>query len=188
MKAGTDQEASEKAYELKTGGYLDLDYEVLPENADVESVSFTCSNPSTAQVSVISEGAGKGTVRITAGTKGNAVITAVTDTGLEKKINLIVEKGNQVEEVLLDRESVVLYVNGTDSTADGAEENAFSSAVCLTVFPESNAESGIAYQWFSTDEKVAVVDSDGKVTAVSPGEAVIIAQDMGGSGKYAMYG
>ena len=185
VKAGTDQEASEKAYELKTGGYLDLDYEVLPENADVESVSFTCSNPSTAQVSVISEGAGKGTVRITAGTKGNAVITAVTDTGLEKKINLIVEKGNQVEEVLLDRESVVLYVNGTDSTADGAEENAFSSAVCLTVFPESNAESGIAYQWFSTDEKVAVVDSDGKVTAVSPGEAVIIAQDMGGSGKYA---
>lgn len=198
--AGTSRQITGNAFSLTTDGYIDLCYEVLPENASVESVSFESSNPSIAQVlaiedkesgesgteNEISEDPKKGTIRITAGTKGKAVITIFTDIGIKKQINIIVGEKKNIEEVVLDQTSAVIYVNGTDGgRPDTVGNESLSSTVRLTALPQSDTQSGIIYKWTSTNENVAVVDSTGKVTAISPGSTVIFAEDTGGSGKYA---
>jgi len=188
-RAGTGEQLTGNTYTLTSGGYIELDYEILPENAGVETVSWESSKDAVVSVIPVAKAAGeegeetpamgnKGRVRLLAGTKGNAVVTVSTDIGVKKQLNIRVKAKEDIRRVTLDRTNVVLYVNGTD----GGE---LSSTVCLTASPQSNTESGIAYHWSSTDKTVAEVDEAGKVTAKAPGIAVITAQDAGGSGNYA---
>lgn len=164
------------SYELTTGGYVDVNCMVLPAEADVRAITWTSSNENVAKVSENTDG----TVRITAGTKGNAVITAAADIGIRKQISISVKEKQRIEEVTLNITSTVLYVNGfKDSVMP------LPTYVQLTASPKSQAESDIVYKWTSTNEEVATVDENGRVTAVSPGVAVIMVEDTGGSGKYA---
>ena len=178
-KKDTNEEVTANTYvetPLKTGGMTVLKYVISPADADVEKVTWESSKPAVARV----EDHGDGTATVSAGTKGNAVITVSTDIGIQKQFNLVVEEKQKNTEVSLDKKEAVIYVNGTVSGNDS-----IPSTVQLTAIPEAMMENGIAYQWSSTDETVAKVDENGKVTAVAPGKAVIVAKDAGGSGKYA---
>lgn len=186
-RAGTDEPLTEDTFTLISGGSIELDYEILPENASVEEVFWESSKDAVVYASPVrqtTEGEeaavskNKGRVRILAGTRGNAVITVSTDIGVKKQLNFSVEAKENIKSVTLDHTNVVLYANGTDG-------GTMSSTICLTASPQSNAESGIVYQWSSTNEAVAEVDEQGKVTAKAPGVAVITVQDETGSGNYA---
>lgn len=195
--AGADVQAAD-SYTMTAGEYLDLNYEVVPENASVESITWESSKDSVAcadglpadmepdtEDSVSTE-KNKGTVRITAKTKGNAVITVSTNTGIKKQINITVKEKTVIDEITLDKTSALIYANGTVS-GNSSEEGTktMPAVVLLTVSPESVSDNDIRYNWTSTDETVAVVDENGKVTAKAPGTTVITVEDRGGSGKYA---
>ncbi len=178
-KNETNEEVTANTYvetPLKTDGMTVLKYVISPADADVEKVTWQSSKAAVARV----EDHGDGTATVYAGTKGNAVITVSTDIGIQKQFNVVVEEKQKMTEVSLDKKEAVIYVNGTVSGNDS-----IPSTVQLHAIPEAMMENGIAYQWGSTDETVAKVDENGKVTAVAPGEAVIVAKDAGGSGKYA---
>lgn len=178
-KNETNEEVTANTYveaPLKAGGMTVLKYVISPADADVEKVIWQSSKAAVARV----EDHGDGTATVYAGTKGNAVITVSTDIGIQKQFNVVVEEKQKMTEVSLDKKEAVIYVNGTVSGNDS-----LSSTVQLHAIPEAVMESGIAYQWSSTDETIAKVDENGKVTAVAPGKAVIVAKDAGGSGKYA---
>lgn len=176
----TAQPMTEASYTLITGNELTLGYQVLPENADLESVRWESSKPSIIRV----EEKEDGTATILAGTKGNATVTVSTDNGIQKTLCFTVEEKYTVEQVSLDKEAVILYVNGSNEEEE-QKEGGFYADVQLNVTPKDTPENGIEYQWRSSKESVAVVDENGKVTAKGVGTAVITVQDKGGSGKYA---
>ncbi|MBQ6886207.1 MAG: Ig-like domain-containing protein [Lachnospiraceae bacterium] len=190
-KNDTEEEITEDTYvnsPLKTDGKAVLKYAISPAGANVENVTWESSNSSIAEITqnVDVNGNYDGTVTITGKTKGNAVITVSTDIGIEKKLNIVVEGKQEITEVKLNKTDAVIYVNGADGGDSGVIGNeSLSSTVQLNVTPAANQESGISYTWSSTNEAVAVVDENGKVTAVAPGKAVIVAEHTGGSGKYA---
>ena len=197
-KNGTNEEVTENTYAdapLKTDGTTVLKYVITPENAtyEKENVTWKSSNPSIVQVvqNKDSNGSYDGTATIVAKTKGNAVVTVSTDIGIQKKINIVVEEKQNITEVTLNKTEAVIYVNGTGNGSavsgnEGANDNAsLASNVQLIATPEASTESGITYKWSSTNEAVATVDENGMVTAKAPGKTVIVAEDAGGSGKYA---
>lgn len=161
---------------LKSGEQITLKYKLMPENAVSESVTWESSKPSVAEVTDL----GNGTAVIRAVTKGNAVLTVATDIGVKKQLNITVTEKQPVEKVTLDKEEATIYVNGTEGGTEGV-----SSVVQLTPSPQAGTESGIVYIWSSSNENVALVDENGKVTAKAPGKTVITVIDAGGSGKYA---
>lgn len=161
--------------ELRAGGFLTLTHKVLPEDADVKSVSWKSSKPSVAYL----EEQEDGTVTVTARTKGYTVVTVSTDIGIANSILLAVEEKEPVDQVTLQQTEAVLYANGTP---DGP----LPSELLLLPTPAASNEKAIAYEWSSTNPETASVDGNGKVTAHGPGAAVITAADAGGSGKYAI--
>ena len=190
-KNDTDEEVTENTYvnsPLFVDGKAVLKYVISPENATVEKVTWESSNPAIAEVvpNVGADGEYDGTATVTAKTKGNAVITVSTDIGIQKQLNIAVTGKQEITKVTLNKTEAVIYVNGTDGgNAAEAGNEKLSSTVQLTAAPAATMESGIVYKWSSTNENVAVVDENGKVTAKAPGTAVIIAEDAGGTGKFA---
>ena len=178
-KNDTNEEVTENTYAdtpLKTDGMTVLKYVISPADADVQKVTWQSSKASVARV----EDHGDGTATIYAGTKGNAVVTVSTNIGIQKQLNIVVEEKQNIEKITLDKTEAVIYANGTPEGNEG-----LFSTVQLTATPTAGMESGISYIWSSTDETIATVDETGKVTAIAPGKAVIVAKDAGGSGKYA---
>ncbi len=162
--------------ELTTGGYVDVVCTVLPAEAEVKKVTWTSSNEKVAKISRDTDGV----VRITAGTRGNAVITVAADDLVQKRISVTVKEKQEIEEIILDHTNVLLYVNGEQDSTE-----LLPSAICLTASVQGETDGDIVYEWTSTNENVAAVDENGRVEAVSPGTAVIVAEDTGGSGKFA---
>lgn len=162
--------------ELTTGGYVDVVCTVLPAEAEVKKITWTSSNEKVARISQDTEGV----TRITAGTRGNAVITVAADDLVKKRISVTVKEKQEIEEIILDHTNAVLYVNGAQDSAA-----LLPSVICLTASAQGQTDGDIVYEWTSTDENVATVDENGRVEAVSPGTAVIVAEDTGGSGKFA---
>lgn len=168
---------------LKSGEQITLKYKLMPENATAERVTWESSKPSVAEVT----DKGDGTALIRAVTKGNAVITVTTDIGVKKQLNITVTEKQPLESVTLDKKEATIYVNGADGgKGEVTGKENVSSTVQLTPAPQAGTESGIAYLWSSSNENVAEVDENGKVTAKAPGKAVITVIDAGGSGKYAV--
>ena len=71
------------------------------------------------------------------------------------------------EKVVLDKEAVILEQNGEDTTK-----------IKATVYPDTALNKNV--KWYSSDTKVATVDSNGNVTAVKTGKAVITAETVNG--------
>ncbi len=184
-RAGTKEPFTKDTYTLTSGEIMELEYEILPENANVENVIWESSKDAVVRVAAMEgteDNAGadpnKGRVRLIGGTRGNAVVTVSTDIGVKKQFNIEVGVKDQMEKVTLNQSDATIYVNGTDGAA-------ISSTLTLTASPESNAGNGISYRWTSTNEAAAEVDENGKVTAKAPGVTVITVEDMSGSGNYA---
>ncbi len=146
-------ELEDESIEMTVGDTKNVRVTVNPSDATVQDVTWTSSNPLVATVDE------EGTV--TAVAVGTAVITATcADQSAEMTVTVI-EKGEVIPPTLtLDKTSISLEVGDTEK---------------ITATVEGSPATDEVPTWASSDEAVATVDSEGLVTAVAPGSAVITA-------------
>ena len=142
----------------KIGNTLSLTATVLPTDADDKSLEWTSDNDDVAAVNAggIVTAIGNGTANITVTTKDQ-----------NKTATCVVTVAQLITGISFDKTSITLYV-GEEGT------------VIPTINPSNAADKSL--NWISSDTSVASVDSEGKVTAVSKGTAVIKAEANDGSG------
>ena len=125
---------------------------VKPDNADNRKVAWSSDKTDVATV----DGAGK----VTAVKAGEAVVTVTTEDGGKTASCKVTVKAKAVNvtEVTLDKTELTLTEGETET-------------LTATVKPDKADNRKVT--WSSDKTEVATVDSDGKVTAVKPGEAVV---------------
>ena len=125
---------------------------VLPEDATDKSVTWSSSDSSVATV----DNNGK----VTAVSEGSAKITVTTnDGGFTATCQVTVyQKIIHVIGVLSNKKSLTIGIGGSET-------------LTATVLPENAADKSVT--WSSSNNNVATVDNNGKVTAVSKGSAKI---------------
>jgi len=135
---------------------------ILPLNATNMAVSWSSSAPGIATVDNVG--------RVTAVSPGTATITVTTVDGGRTATSIVTVNAASpgfvaVTGVSLNMNTLVLNVGGTDTlTATLSPDNATNTAVT----------------WSSSAPSIASVDSAGRVTAVSPGSAIITATTVSG--------
>ncbi len=144
----------EKEILLSVGKTHKLTVTFSPEDTtDAKTLTWTSSDESIATVDE------------------NGVVTAVSNgrTTVSVQCGQFVEICNvtvkyiEVSQIILSKTELELKIND-------------SATLTAEVFPENATDYGTAIQWSSSDESVAVVDANGKITAVSGGTARIIAK------------
>ena len=111
-----------------------------------------------------------------------ASLTVPTGTTLTNNGTISVENGGKLNGTPTGNGSVVYKVTGV--TVDPAELPLFtgdSKILTATVKPDNAADKTL--KWESSNDKIATVDADGKVTAVAPGTATITATAADGGYK-----
>ena len=108
---------------------------------------------------------------ITGKKNGTAVITAKAKDGSKKKIKLKVTVGKRAEELTFTNSEKYskMYVGNT-----------YTLKAAFTPSNTSNKK----LTWSSSDEDIATVNSNGKVTAKANGKVMIMAETTDGSGVY----
>ena len=141
------------------GQTINLVATVLPETATSNKVAWSTSN--SAVVTVSSGG------KLTALSKGTAIITAKTETGgFTATCAVTVSEKVAVTGMTLDVNAIRL-VKGDTAT------------IIANITPANASEKGIT--WTSSDKNIATVSSTGVVKAVSTGEVIIKAVTKDGS-------
>ena len=144
---------------LYTGEKFTLGAEVQPQDAADKTVKWSSSAPKTATVN--SEG------EITALSPGQTVVTAEANDGSKVSASCqITVKPKPAEKIVLSQTEKTLYAG--ESFTLGAE-----------VQPQDATNKTV--KWSSSDPKVAAVNSTGKVTALSQGQAEVTAEANDGS-------
>ncbi|MBO4341423.1 MAG: Ig-like domain-containing protein [Bacteroidales bacterium] len=143
------------------GNTLTLKATVLPAYATDKSVKWASNDESIVTVDQ------NGTVKAVG--NGTATITVTTkDQG--KTATCVITVAQHVTGISLSNMSLTLF--------EGQEQ-----ALTATVNPDNANDKSLT--WTSSDESIAKVDENGKVTAVSKGTATIKVEANDGSGKYA---
>lgn len=127
---------------------------ITPSNATIKTVTWTTSDKTKATVD--------STGKVTAISAGKVTITATANNGVKATHNITIkEESNEkdVEEVSIKGENKVSINNSIQLIAN--------------VLPDDATDKKII--WSSSDEKIATVDKNGKVTGQSVGEVEIIA-------------
>ncbi len=136
---------------LKVGETVALIATVLPEDATDKTVTWSSSNEAVATVDVNG--------KVTAVALGNAIITAKCgDVSATCAITMV---ATPVESITLNQTTASLKVGETVK-------------LTATVLPEDATDKTVT--WSSSNEAVATVDANGKVTAVALGNAIITAK------------
>ena len=147
---------------LNVGKTLTLKASLSPSKPSNKKVVWTSSNTKVATVN------SKG--KVTAVKAGTAKITATAADGSGKKATCTITVTNKVTKVSLNKKKKSLLVG-----------EAFTLKATVTPKKADNTE----LTWTSSNDSVAVVDSNGKVTAVRAGTAKITAKAKDGSKKSA---
>lgn len=144
------------------GETLQLSATVSPDNATNPSLTWTSSN---AEVATVNESG-----VVTAVSAGESVITVKANDGSEVQATcqITVEKS-----IVLVNEIVLNVTEKTLNVGDSLQLTA-------TVSPADASDP--TFSWSTSDSLVAIVDADGLVTALSPGEVVITATANDASG------
>lgn len=148
MPTGVTLNATEKV--LTVGDIFTLIATVKPDNADSKAVTWTSSKP---EVATVEDG------KVTAVSPGQTDITAETVNGKTATCKVTVNA------VVVEPSSVTLNETKLDLTTGQSFE------LKETVLPENANDKTVT--WDSKDKSVAVVDQNGKVTAVAAGTTVI---------------
>jgi uncharacterized protein YjdB len=157
---------SQTSLSIVKGNTATLTATVAPSNASNTAVKWKSSNEKVAKVN--SNG------KITALKNGTSIITCTAKDGSNKKVTCKVTVTStstvKVTGITLNQTSLSI-VKGNTAT------------LTATVSP-SNA-SNTTVRWKSSDEKVAKVNSNGKITALKKGTATITCTARNGSNKKA---
>ncbi len=144
--------ASEKA--VAVGETIRLTADILPENAAMKDVEWSSQDEKTATVD------GEGNV--TGVKRGTARITATAKDGSNIKASISIQVNQNPEEITLDKPEVTV-------------DTGRSTAIRATVLPKDANNKNVV--WASSDESIARVNADGRVTGVALGECTIICTD-----------
>ena len=141
---------NETEAEVPVEGELTLIATITPEDATDKTVSWTSSDES---VATVSDG------KVTGVKTGEAVITASSADGKTAECKITVTpKVIPVESVSVDKETITIIEGG-------------SASMTVTITPAEATNKAVSFK--SSDETVATVDAEGKVTGVKPGKATI---------------
>ncbi|MGW6666416.1 Ig-like domain-containing protein [Peribacillus sp. NPDC055009] len=140
------------------GGQVKLVPTISPANANNQNVTWESSDPS---VSISSDGVIKGE------SEGQSVITVTTQDGNKTAIS-VVNVGKAVTDITLNKTDMTL-IEGQVETLN-----------VTGILPTDGINKDVL--WKSSDPSVAIVDEQGNVTAVKPGNATISAEAADGSG------
>ena len=148
-------------YTLKKGKSVSLKATISPKKATTKKITWKSSNKKIATVNK------KG--KVTAKKKGTVKITAKVK-GTSKKATCKIIVGTPVKKVILDKSAVTLKPGQ-------------SISVKATVSPKSATTKKVTFS--SSNNNIAVVNSQGIITAKSSGRAEITATTKDGTGKKA---
>ncbi|WP_219929313.1 Ig-like domain-containing protein [Sphingobacterium athyrii] len=147
---------------LTKGTSTTIKLKIVPIHTTNKNINWKSSNE---EVAVVQDG------MITAVAVGNAVITAVSDSDPEKKVEIRVRVNSiSVEKIELNVASPTLM--------DPDEVLQLTATVHPVVAPQE-------LDWTSSDETIATVTSEGKVTALKPGDVIISATSASDKSKSA---
>ncbi len=153
---------SKPTLSLSEGETATISYAVEPSDASVKDVTFSSSDTSVATVDESG--------RVTAVSPGTATITVTTkDGGFKATVTVTVTAkdtppepptpgDSEVTGITLDKTSITLKVGGTET-------------ITATVLPEDAKDKSL--YWKIDKTSVAIVDDDGKVSAMGVGSATI---------------
>ena len=136
---------------VNAGDRVKLEGKVYPSNAVDSSITWSSDNPSVASVSSSGE--------LTAVGIGTATISAKTSRGTTTKFKV---KVNEVfaEKIVIENKLESIFVGDSQS-------------VNVTFIPENTTDKTIV--WTSDNDDVAIVSTDGLLTGISEGKAIITA-------------
>ena len=153
----TKLEVNYESLALLKGESATLKLTITPSNATNKTITWTSSNSKVATV----DKNGK----VIAIGNGSAIITAESYKGLTTKTYVNVVDEVLIREILLDK----TRLNMTEGN---------SATLNVTITPNNVKNKAIT--WTSSNSKVATVDKNGKVTAVTSGKATITAKSSNG--------
>ena len=152
---------NETSLDLLTGDRATLTATVLPSNASDKTISWSSSNENVATVK---------NGKVTAISAGQATITATTkDGGLTASCIV------NVTQKIVPVNGVSLNYNELELSVGGSED------LIAKVLPTNATNKEVI--WSTTDEEVASVDENGKITALKVGETMIIVTTVDGGYK-----
>ncbi|KRQ86506.1 Kappa-carrageenase precursor [Caloramator mitchellensis] len=168
---------------IKLGENFQLDFDVIPSQARHWTHKWSSNNPAVAIVGLSGQVIGVGI--------GEAVITlTITDGENIKKASCKVKvesNGAQSNPIIVREEPIIIKVDTKYVTALTLNEirkitNVGDSfQLTANIYPDTAVDKRV--KWNSSNTKVAVVDENGKVTALDIGDAVIEAMSLDGGYK-----
>ena len=141
--------ASEK--NAAVGKTIALTAAVLPENASLKQVTWTSSDERIATVD--EQG------NVTGVKRGNVRITATAKDGSNIRANIGLQVSQDAEEIVLDK---------TETTVDVGR----TATLKATVLPKEANDKKVV--WTSSDESIAKVNAQGRITGLALGDCEII--------------
>ena len=147
------------SYDVKKGNSIVTDVSITPKNATDKTFDCISSDTSIATVEVTSKGC-----KINGVKKGDVTVTVTSKNDKKATCKVTVEDVTLITSIKLNKSSLKL-TKGSSET------------IKATLTP-SNATEEIT--WSSSDEKIAKVDKNGKVTALKAGKATITVKSASG--------
>ena len=144
---------NKSTFDLEVGQSEQLNLSVEPANASLPEIIWSSDNEKIAQVD--------NTGLVKALSVGKCVITAKTKNEKLSVISTVTVKPKSVKELKLDKPSVNLEIGNSEK-------------LNLGIAPADAAAPEI--QWISSDEKIATVDNNGVIKAVSIGTTTVTAK------------
>ena len=146
----TSVKLSSNVKTIYIGESLVLDASVQPANATIKGLTWSSDHPDNASVDAYGV--------VTAVSKGSAIITAKAADGSGKYATFTVTVRQQPESISLNKTDITLKTGNY-------------STITPSVQPSTVNDKSVV--WSSSDPSVAKVNTSGRVTAVSPGTAII---------------
>lgn len=148
-------ELSETEVTMTVGDSLGIEAKILPEDAKTKALDWASSDTKIVTVT-------DGTLK--AKSAGTAVVTAKTESGIKSSCNVTVS----------DKQVTSITLSSTDVSVKVGKKIQLSAKT-----QPSDAPGGVL-EWSSSNEKVAIVNSDGFVTGVKSGVASITCKSENG--------
>ncbi|MBR3099377.1 MAG: Ig-like domain-containing protein [Clostridia bacterium] len=136
---------------VAAGEQISVSASLLPDDASIPQLVWSSANP---EIAVVDE---NGTV--TGVARGNARIVASAADGSNVRANISVRVTQKAEQILLDRQEVTV-------------DTGRSTALKATVLPKNADNKNVI--WTSSDEAVATVSNNGRITAKALGDCEIV--------------
>ena len=139
------------AKSVAAGGTVELTPSVLPEDATMKQVTWSSANE---QIATVDQNG-----VVTGVKRGTARITAMAADGSNIRANISIQVTQNAEEITLDKDDTIVSVGR-------------SAVLRATVLPKETNNKRVT--WTSSDESIAKVNAQGRITGVAPGDCEII--------------